>query len=74
MSSKTTMQAGPHAVAVVIDNALGRRLLLAAMPEGGRGYAEPFVIARTQEEAREVVRVLRDLLQDLPTGKATSNG
>lgn len=59
----TKQPAGPHAVAVYVDNAMGRRLLVA--PRTDR-YAEMVTLATTQAEAREVIAALRQLAEELP--------
>lgn len=55
-------QAG-KVVVVFSDNAMGKRLLIGAR-EGG--HIQPITLATTQAEADDVIRVLRDMKQDLP--------
>lgn len=67
---KTKMQAG-NLVAVYIDDPMGRRLVLAKpdpSPITGAVHAavDPILIGATQSEVREVIRVLRELMQELP--------
>jgi hypothetical protein len=60
----TKQPAGPHAVAVYVDNSLGRRLLVA--PRADVGYAKMVTLATTQAEARDVIAALRQLAEELP--------
>ena len=60
--SATKQNCGPHAVALYIDNAQGRRLMIAV----SSNFATPVLIAMTQAEAREAIAVLRQLAEELP--------
>lgn len=52
-------------IAAYIDDPMGRRLVLTP-PDTAYSTGEPIQIATTQTEAREVIRVLRELAQELP--------
>lgn len=67
---KTQMKAG-NLVAAYVDDPMGRRLVLAQpdpSPVTGKVYSavDPIQIGTTQAEVREVIRVLRELMQELP--------
>jgi hypothetical protein len=62
---KTKMKAG-RCVAAYVDDGMGRRLVL-GVPDGERyQHVEPITVAQTQGEAQDLVRVLRELAQELP--------
>jgi hypothetical protein len=58
----TKQKCGSHAIAIYVDNAQGRRLLVAVADD----FAKPVLIAMTQTEAREAIAVLRQLAEELP--------
>lgn len=67
---KTQMKAG-NLVAVYVDDPMGRRLVLAKpdpSPITGTVHTaiDPILVGTTQTEVREVIRVLRELMQELP--------
>lgn len=52
-------------VAAYVDDPMGRRLVL-AQRDTAHGASDPIQIGTTQTEVREVIRVLRELMQELP--------
>lgn len=64
------MQAG-RLVAAYVEDAMGRRLVIGAAakvtPSSSTSYVDqPITFAETQAEAKEAIRVLRELAQELP--------
>lgn len=64
--AKTLQRAGAL-VAAYIDDPMGRRLTLSTVIGEFGAYAEnPVLIGKTQTEVAAVVKVLRELAQELP--------
>lgn len=67
---KTQMKAG-NLIAAYVDDPMGRRLIL-AKPDYSHitgsvlAAVDPVLIGTTQTEVREVIRVLRELMKELP--------
>lgn len=62
--SRTAMKAG-MAVAVYTEDGQGRRLSVHTESEGFSG-ANTVILATTQKQAKEVIKVLYQLLEELP--------
>lgn len=63
--TQTKIQAGAL-VAAYVENSLGRQLVLG---DPARGVIDqPLLIGKTQAEVKEVIRVMRELAQELPPG------
>lgn len=64
--AKTLQRAGAL-VAAYIDDPMGRRLTLSTITGELDSYAEnPVLIGKTQAEVTAVIKVLRELAQELP--------
>jgi hypothetical protein len=69
LKARKTKQRAGRAVAVYVEDALGRRLVVAAphvYAPGELFLADTVVIALTQQEAKEAIAVLRQLAEELP--------
>lgn len=63
--SATKMKCG-RCVAAYVQDGQGRRLVLAREHESGFLLESPLVLALTQGEARDAIRTLYNLLEELP--------
>lgn len=59
-----------QAVAVYIEDGLGRRVVLAG--RDGGALSNPIVIATTKAELRRAAAVLREMADELPEGAPTA--